>query len=273
MKVEIIGVGSLGSAMAEALLTKGVVAPNEMVLRNKSVTPYLALQKGNGVDVRGPREANEASHDPAPRVLVFAVKPQDAHDALLAWRHSVRPPTIVLSVMAGIRVSQISEVVDTPAVVVRAMPNLGAQISKSATAFYAPPDASNDVVPTVKRVLEAFGSSWQLLSEDLLDAATAIAGSGPAYFCWLAERMIEAAVEFGFEREQALEMVRQTLKGTSELLTARNIDPSSLRQQVTSAGGTTAAALSVLQRHGCEQAFEEAFAAARERAAELSTRK
>jgi pyrroline-5-carboxylate reductase len=268
MRVTVVGVGSLGSALVRGLIGKRIVRPENLRLYNRTMTDYLKQLKGEGFKVQGPKLSDECA-DPCD-VLIFAVKPQESEGAVRPWVNSVSSTTLVISMMAGVRIEVLSRFLNAHSMIVRAMPNLGATIEKSATAYFArtPVIEAND--RTIQSILAAFGSVYQLLEEEIIDGATAIAGSGPAYVCWLAERMIAAAEDFGFEREQARQLVIQTILGTAELLAEREIEPSTLRELVTSRGGTTEAALATLSAGNGEELFMRAFAAAKERAAELS---
>lgn len=268
MRVTVVGVGSLGSALVRGLIGKKIVRPENLRLYNRTMTDYLKQLKGEGFTVLGPKQAEECA-EPCD-VLIFAVKPQEAEAALRPWSNSVSPNTLVISMMAGVRIDILSRFLNTHTVIARAMPNLGATIEKSATAYFAPPSVISTNDTTIQSILSAFGSVYQLLEEEIVDGATAIAGSGPAYVCWLAERMIAAAEDFGFEREQAQQMVIQTILGTASLLAEKHIDPTALRDLVTSRGGTTEAAIATLTAGNGEALFMKAFFAAKERAASLS---
>ena len=268
MKISVVGVGSLGSALVRGILKEQIALSSELTLYNRSMTDYLTELKSAGISVRGPKQRGEGIE--AIDLLLIAVKPQEVANALLPWSGELAPDTVVLSVMAGVTVSTIRHHLNGHAAIVRAMPNLGVYVGSSATGVFAPTLLSSEQVDRVTALFEKFGSVYQLLEEQMLDGATAIAGSGPAYVCWLAEQMIAAGVEFGFDREQAREIVVQTLIGTAQLLKQRECEPSFIREMVTSKGGTTAAALRVVDAERCVETFERAFQAAFARARELS---
>lgn len=268
VKIAVVGVGNLGSALVKGILSEKLAAPSELLLYNRSMTEYLTELKEQGVVVRGPRQPSERL-DPID-VVLFAVKPQEVASALGPWRGALPPSTLVLSVMAGVTVSTISRHLGGHDAIVRAMPNLGVYVGRSATGMFAPVTLSAEQVSLGISLFEKFGDVYQLLEEQMLDGVTAIAGSGPAYICWLAEQMIASSTEFGFDREQARSIVVQTLLGTAHLLQQRECEPAFLRELVTSKGGTTAAALKVLELSSSAACFEQAFHAARARAKELS---
>ena len=268
MRVTVVGVGNLGSALVRGLIGKEIVRSENLRLYNRTMTDYLKQLKGEGFTVRGPKQPDEYV-DPCD-VLIFAVKPQEAEVAVRPWENSISPNTLVISMMAGIRIEMLSRFLNSHTAIARAMPNLGATIEKSATAYFAPASVNSTSDSTIQSILSAFGTVYQLLEEEIVDGATAIAGSGPAYVCWLAERMIAAAEDFGFEREQARQLVIQTIVGTASLLAERDIDPTTLRELVTSRGGTTEAALATLTAGNGEDLFMRAFFAAKDRAASLS---
>ncbi len=268
MRVTVVGVGSLGSALVRGLVAKKIVKPEHLRLYNRTMTEFLKQRKEEGFKVLGPKQPEEVA-EPC-EVLIFAVKPQEAEGAVRPWVNSISSNTLVISVMAGIRIEMLTRFLDEHPTIARAMPNLGATIERSATAYFARSSVIEAYDKTIESILSAFGTVYQLLEEEIVDGATAIAGSGPAYVCWLAERMIAAAEDFGFEREQARQLVIQTIFGTASLLAEKDIDPTTLRELVTSRGGTTEAALAALSSGKGEDLFMRAFIAAKERAAFLS---
>jgi pyrroline-5-carboxylate reductase len=268
MKVTVVGVGNLGSVLVKALLNTAITQKDTLSLYNRSMTEYLEQLKEEGISVRGPRKSTDERHECD--LILFAVKPQEAESAIAPWANSIAPSTVVVSVMAGLQIAALSKFLGGHRTVVRAMPNLGAYVGRSATAYFSPPDIDPECVRVVRTVLSAFGEIYELLEEGMLDAATAIAGSGPAYVCWLAEQMISAAIDFGFEREQAVDLVVQTLLGTAEVLHQRHDEPAVVRERVTSRGGTTAAALSVLDAGNAMELFDRALRSAEARSRELS---
>jgi pyrroline-5-carboxylate reductase len=257
-ELAIIGGGNMGSALLEGLLDSQVVSPSDVAVVE------LAESRQHELADRFPAVAIGAEV-PACRAAVLAVKPGDipAAAAAAGAAGAVR----VLSIAAGVRIATIERAVGPGAAVVRAMPNTPALVRLGASAIAPGATASSEDVAWATRILRAVGTV-ELLDEAALDAFTGVAGSGPAYLFLVAESLIDAAVEQGFERPMAERIVRQLLLGSATLL-ERDGDPVRLREMVTSPGGTTAAGLSVLDARGVRSAFAAAVDAAANRSREL----
>lgn len=222
-----------------------------------------------------PHEAASWLHglgsDARPLVLL-AVKPQMLAEALPPFIQALddlgAPPCTFVSILAGTRIDTISKLVRDADRVVRVMPNTPAQIGQgmSAIANDQKPDATD--VARVRQLFEAVGEVVEI-PESLIDAFTAVAGSGPAYVFYLAEGMMRAAESIGFDRSQASVIVRQTILGSSMLLCENDEMPGELRAKVTSKNGTTYAATTTLDEHGVMEAIVAALTAARDRGVEL----
>jgi pyrroline-5-carboxylate reductase len=207
----------------------------------------------------------------APGILVLAVKPQ-AIDAVLAETAPLAGPgTVILSIAAGRRIASIASQVADGAAVVRAMPNLPAEIGRGMTAACANTATSESQRANCEVLLRAVGDVAWLPSEELMDAVTALSGSGPAYVFHLTECLTEAGSAAGLPESLAAHLARMTVAGAGELLGRSELSAGELRANVTSPHGTTAAALEVLMRKpGLKELLVEAVAAARRRSDELS---
>jgi pyrroline-5-carboxylate reductase len=210
--------------------------------------------------------------------LVLAVKPQSLGEVSATWmpllcgdaerRNATR---LVVSILAGTPRAKVHASLGRCVRVVRAMPNLPARISQSTTALCWGDDARPEDGEDATTLLRAIGPVVERIDETLMDAFTAVAGSGPAYVMVLAEAMMEAAVAIGFEPQIASSIVQQTLLGSALLLTQSPEPPQSIRAAVTSKGGTTAAAVATLENANVRSAFVHAIAAARDRGRELAS--
>ena len=149
------------------------------------------------------------------------------------------------------------------------MPNLGASISESATAYYPSLEITPEDLARIERIIAAMGKGWRVADESLIDVATAVAGSGPAYVCWLAEQVEQVAVEFGISPNDAHAIVLQTFRGALLYLEHSQLSFSELRKRVTSPHGTTAAALAILSQSQVDLVIQAAIKAALRRAQEL----
>jgi pyrroline-5-carboxylate reductase len=200
-------------------------------------------------------------------VVVVAVKPRDVSVVIDRLAVGLAPDQMVLSLAAGITTKTYEDRLgEIP--VVRAMPNTPALVGEGVTGIARGAYAGEDHLKLATRVLGAVGGV-RVMDESLLDAVTAVSGTGPAYVFLLAEALTEAAVREGMPRDIAEEFVHQTIRGSGHLLTDTAASPAELRSQVTSPGGTTAAAVHVLEERGFRALVEDAVRAAAKRAAEL----
>ena len=205
--------------------------------------------------------------------LVLAVKPQSLPEVAAELRPNIGRPTgatrrVIVTLLAGMPTSRVRSLLGETAAVVRVMPNTAAQVRRATTAVALGAGADEG---DEQRAVEVFSAVGRVVTidESLMDAFTAVAGSGPAYVFYLAEAMVRAAVEVGFDRDMADWIVRWTITGAGALLDAADQPPQTLRAAVTSKGGTTAAATEVLDHAKVMEAFIDAIRAARDRGAEL----
>jgi len=202
-------------------------------------------------------------------VLVIAVKPRDVTTLLDQIGDFVEPASVIVSLAAGVPIA-VYESAMPDAIVVRAMPNTPAAVDEGMTAYCGGSNADADALARAAAVLGAVGETIHL-SEELLDAVTAVSGTGPAYVFLLAEAMTEAAIREGLPHHAAEKLVHQTLRGAGVLLSESGQSAFRLRSQVTSPGGTTAAAMHVLEEGGFRALMEDAIRAAARRSRELGS--
>jgi len=265
MRIFVVGVGNLGSAIVRSLMHS--YAPKEIVLLERGSTDRDALKAQHGCHVVA--ELSSDCRVNAGDLLILCVKPQDAHATCTKLASFVSPDAVVLSVMAGVRIDTLAEILDTKRVV-RAMPNLGASIDESATVYYYCGDTlSQSDVEHVESLLSRLGRRWRVEREEMIDAMTAVAGSGPAYLCWLGEQIERVAIEYGISQDDAHEIVLQTFRGTALYLEQSGLTFAELRRRVTSPQGTTAAAMAVLDGASADTSVRAAISAACHRAREL----
>jgi len=264
MRITLVGVGNLGSAIARSLVRAR--KKDELLLIEKHKHKRSQLESDYGCRVLG--ALSEECVVGAGELLILCVKPQDAFAVTTTIAPFVSSEAIVLSVMAGVRVSSLCEQLKNSKIV-RAMPNLGASIEESATGYYCSPAVGSAERLMVEEVISSFGRTWSVDREEVIDALTAVAGTGPAYLCWLGEQVERLAVELGISAAEAHQIVLQTFRGTVLFLEQSSLSFAELRRRVTSPQGTTAAALSVLEERGAHHAVGDAVAAACRRAKEL----
>jgi pyrroline-5-carboxylate reductase len=263
MQIAFIGGGNIGRALAAAVIRQGVSKPAEVIVVEPVEVAREQVERLGCTVAEVPDErVSEAS------VVVLAVKPQQAREAMTELKPVLRNSQVIVSIMAGVRMSVLEEGLGHEALV-RVMPNTPAQVGLGMNVYHAAPSVTPRQLEAVEEVLKASGEVLGVQSEDTIDAATAVSGSGPAYVFYLAEHWIAAAIKLGFTEPEATQLVQQTLIGATALWRSVNLPPSTLREQVTSKGGTTAAALEVFNNSSMGKAIEGGVTRAYERAKEL----
>jgi pyrroline-5-carboxylate reductase len=259
--IALAGAGKMGGAMLMGWLAGGLDANRVMVVEPHPSDEIKALA-AKGVRLN-PKDAGTAD------TLVMAVKPQMFREAGPALKRYVGPSTLVVSIMAGTPIAALEQVCG--GMVVRAMPNTPAAIGRGITVAVAAKTVSAAQRATADALLRATGAVEWVDDESLMDAVTAVSGSGPAYVFLLAEELARAGVEAGLPADLATRLARETVAGSGELLHRSEQDSATLRQNVTSPGGTTAAALEVLMgKDGLQPLMIRAIAAATKRSKELA---
>jgi pyrroline-5-carboxylate reductase len=258
------GAGKMGGALLQGWMALGL-SPAKVVVFEPQPSPDIAALTERGLRLNPPRDS---VGDIA--AAVVAVKPQIAPELLPALAPFVAGATVVLSIMAGRTLRFLAD--NLPgAALVRAMPNTPAAIGRGITVAIASPRVSPEQRALVDALLSAVGAVEWITDEALMDAVTALSGSGPAYVFLLAEAMARAGAAAGVPPRLAATLARATVSGAGELLNRSPLDAASLRQNVTSPGGTTAAALEVLMAEdGLERLINAAIAAATKRSRDLA---
>lgn len=260
----IFGAGIMGEALLGALL-RGRWEPADIVVAEKRPERAEQLRSSFGVEVISSAAAAERAS-----TLVLVVKPQDMNTLVTQISGVVDPQALVVCLAAGITTSFLEERLPTGMAVVRAMPNTPSLVDEGMAAISPGRHCTEQYLARAQELLGAMGKVVRV-PEDQQDAVTAVSGSGPAYIFYIAEAMIEAGVSLGLSRASAAELVKQTIYGSASMLREPDSDPSRLRENVTSPGGTTAAALRELDNHHVKAAFARAMAAARDRSRELAS--
>jgi pyrroline-5-carboxylate reductase len=261
----LVGAGKMGGAMLSGWLKRGLNPKAVRVIDPSPPEDSAALLARSGMsasaDATGGFEA---------RILVTAVKPQVIDAVLPALRHLVGRRTVILSIAAGTTIATLESGLGAAAIV-RAMPNTPGQIGRGVSVAVANNQVDPESRALITTLLEAMGKVAWVDRESLLDAVTAVSGSGPAYVFLLVEYLADAGVASGLPPDLAALLARETVAGAGELLHQSDTSPDVLRQNVTSPGGTTDAALKVLTatRGGLKRLLERAVEAARKRSEEL----
>ncbi len=262
--IAVVGAGAMGGTVVSALASSSVTPAASIVVseidapRRDAVAAASGTTAGTGL----PQDLDGA------RAVVLAVKPQVFPDVAGAIRPALESGQLVISIMAGVTLESLeSELGSTR--IVRAMPNMPAQVGRGVTVWMAGSGVDVEDRQLTQQIVGSFGTEIEVESERTIDAATAVHGSGPAYAFLVAEAWIDAAVAIGLDRDLAATLVRETLAGSAELWAASNESATALRHAVTSPGGTTEAALHAIDERGLRAGFMAAISAAFRRSQEL----
>lgn len=265
-KVAFIGAGSMAEAMMAGFFHSQMIEPRHAIISNRSSDERLTfLQDKYGVRTTRYPQALLADAD----FVFLTMKPKDAVSGLAPLIPYLHEHHILVSVMAGVSTASIVDVIGKKIPVIRVMPNTSAAVGKSATGMAKGAYATPQHLEVVKELFQTIGTVAVVDDEEQLHAVTGLAGSGPAYIYYLVEAMEKAASEIGLNREDAKELILQTLIGSAQMLKNSPKAPETLRKEVTSPGGTTEAGLKELQKHQCQEAFIQCIKVATNRSKEL----
>jgi pyrroline-5-carboxylate reductase len=261
-----IGVGNMGTSLVGGLLADGCPASRIMV---SDIDPERRHELHDRFSVTEMEDNCAAAA--AADVVVLAVKPQVMPQVVPALKSSLgEERRLVISIAAGVGLPLLQRWLGPTVPLVRAMPNTPALVQSGATLLCAGPEVSQPQRDLAESTLRSVGITLWVENETLMDLGTAVSGSGPAYFFLTMEAMETAAMELGLDPQTARILILQTALGSARLALESSVDPAELRARVTSPGGTTEAALRVLQRGGLRDSYREAIRAARDRSMELS---
>jgi len=260
--VAVLGAGKIGEALLAGLLASGRTT-DELVFTERH--PERAAELTARLGVAGVDVADAAARA---EVLVVAVKPQDIAPVLAELAPVLRPGTLVVTLCAGLPIALFEGALPEGTPVVRVMPNTPMLVGEAMSAMSPGSHATAEQLATVEKMLAAVGRVVQV-PEAQQDAVTALSGSGPAYFFFLVEAMIDAGILLGLPRTVVSELIVQSAYGAASMLRESADHPVLLREAVTSPAGTTIAAIRELERHGVRAALIDAIEAARDRSVEL----
>ena len=262
-KIAIIGVGKMGLAIGLGLLGEDTLSEENLILSNPSIDK-LNVPKHHKVHLTTSNTDAVRSAD----IAILAVKPQVIRDVLEEIKHEMQHK-LIISIAAGIEMNTINDILGNDNAVVRVMPNLNAVNNKSMSCWVKNPNVTSEDTKIVKEILQVIGKEVELQKEELIDSATAISGSGPAYVFYLAELLENEAVRLGLPYDIAKTLTRQTISGSAFMLDTSLQSPKDLRLSVTSKGGTTEAAFNQFEKDKLSKIFYRGINAAFERAKEL----
>ena len=266
-KIAFIGAGVMGGTLIAGLVNNGLVSPDQITAADPDEARRQDLVNQYGINTTAINADAVEDAD----IVVIAVKPQFLEDALNGLRGRADGAGLILSIVAGTTISTIVEELHNNRVV-RTMPNTPGQIGQGMTVWTATYEVMDEYKALARSILSAMGAELYVKDEDYLDMATALSGSGPGYVFLIIESMIDAGVRMGFNRQQATQLVLQTIKGSVLYAEQSGTHPTILRNQVTSPGGTTAAGLYEMENKGLRTAIADGVWAAYQRAIELGSR-
>jgi pyrroline-5-carboxylate reductase len=263
-KIAFIGAGVMAEAVIRGLLNKKLIEPGRITAADIRTDRGAELREKYSIQFSAD---NRSALDGAD-VVVLSVKPQVLPEVLPNLNGQIPGKALVISIIAGARLSVIIDGLSHK-IVVRAMPNTPAQIGQGMTVWTAAPAVEEAQRAQARQILGTLGVEAYVADEDLLDAATALSGSGPAYVFLFMEALVDAGVHMGFSRPLSEQLVLQTVKGSVEYAKATSQPLAALRNQVTSPGGTTAEAMYYLEKEGFRSAVSRAVWAAFQRSIQL----
>jgi pyrroline-5-carboxylate reductase len=258
----------MAEALVRGLLTTKEAQPQHLSLLNRSNTERLhLLRKQYGVEVpeqTGDRKRLLAEAD----FIVLAMKPIDSEAALVELKALLKPHQTLISVVAGLAIETIDSILEMQIPIVRTMPNTSSTIGLGATGMAFSTAVTKEQQELALSIFRSVGIV-EVVEEHMLNMVTALSGSGPAYVYYLMEAMLKAGVEGGLSQETAHELTLQTFLGAAQMVRETGEDPAELRRKVTSPGGTTQAAIEVMDRYNFRDGMEKALFRASERAQEM----
>lgn len=265
MKVLVIGAGNMGLTYAKSIAKSGYLEREDLLVYDKSADLRDALKKADdGFEVADTLEESLPFVD----IIFLAVKPYHNDGLMSEMIEMMDDQKLVISIMAGVTIETIQKGLGIKKVV-RAMPNLPAQVGKGMTSYLAAPEISRIELWMVEDLLNSTGKSVRVDSQMFIDASTGISGSGPAYVFYFMESMMEAAKSMGFSDNDSKVLVSSTFEGAIELFNKNKLSPNGWMKRVASKGGTTQAALDSLDDNNVKDLIHDAAYAAFNRAVEL----
>lgn len=263
----LIGSGNMGSAFLEALMKSSLAPSSRIFVVDRSSAKLRKLKRRFHVRIFvNINKVNLGNIG----IIIIAVKPQDAQNVLRQLKGALSPKTLLISIMAGIKITSLRRWAGLNHVI-RVMPNLPISVGVGFSAWFAAPPVTKYERTFVRKLLQAGGQEYEASSEKNIDMITAVTGSGPAYVFSFVNDLVQAARHLGFSKYDAELMVIETLRGSLHLIDKSPEDTETLLSMVTSKGGVTEAALNVLKQSRVSKAWTKAVQAAAGRAESLAT--
>ncbi|MFC5467713.1 pyrroline-5-carboxylate reductase [Cohnella suwonensis] len=262
------GAGSMAEALLRGMTAANLTAPSNITVMNRQNADRLhELQRTYGV-VPAPTEAAKQDALRTADIILLSMKPKDSAEAIRALKPLLRPDQLLVSVIAGLSIDTIHQLLGNAQPVARTMPNTSSTIGLGATGISFSDAANESQRAFAIAMFEAVGLA-SVVEEPQIEAVNGVSGSGPAYVYYVMEAMIQAGVELGLTEEAAKLLTAQTVKGAAEMVMSTGENPGELRRKVTSPNGTTQAAIETLDRYAFQEAMNKAIHRCAERAREM----
>ncbi|SDF41665.1 pyrroline-5-carboxylate reductase [Fontibacillus panacisegetis] len=262
------GAGSMAEAIVRGLIHKSVAAPKQISMLNRSNQERLTyLSQQYGV-FTGNSEQDKNKYLTEASIIVLAMKPKDAKEALTELGPKLQEGQLIVSLIAGISISTLQQLLGTNAPIARSMPNTSSSIGLGATGLSFSEETTDDHVQQVLSMFQSVGIV-SVIPEEQMDILTGVSGSGPAYIYYMIEAMIEAGIEGGLTPDQARNLTVQTVLGAASMMLETGEDPAKLRKDITSPNGSTQAALEVLADKDFTNTVKAAVHRCKERSFEM----
>ena len=264
-KMVLIGGGNMGKSLLRGILKAGLTSPANVTVADVHRGKLESLRDSFGVHIT--EAAREAIPDAD--LVILAVKPLTLNDVIAGIREVVRPHQLFISIIAGVESSYIRERLGKDNPVVRVMPNIAATVDAAASAIALTPSATEDHIALTEAIFSAVGEVVRV-EEEHIDAVTGLSGSGPAYIYMVIEALCDGGVKMGLPRDVAMKLATQTVFGAAKLVKETGAHPATLKDQVTTPGGTTIAAVHELEERGLRAMLISAVVTATERSRALN---
>lgn len=263
--IAIIGAGNMGGALVRGLLRAQLVPPERITIVDIHPQKLETLRNQYGLRATSDSRVAVRGAD----IVLLAVKPRTLNDVLDAIREETQPHQLFISIIAGVETAYICERLGKNNPVVRVMPNIAATVDAAASAISAGRYATEEHMAVAEAIFSAVGEVVRV-EEEHLDAVTGLSGSGPAYIYMVVEALSDGGVKMGLPREIALKLAVQTVLGAAKLVKETGVHPATLRDQVTTPGGTTISAIHELEERGLRAMLISAVVTATEKSRELA---
>jgi pyrroline-5-carboxylate reductase len=264
MKVLIIGYGNMGKTYANSFISSRFIKPTDIFILVKESSNLIFDNRIPNANFFSKISKTISDYD----IIIISVKPQDFYNLGISIGPFIHKDQLILSVMAGVTISKIQEVMNCKKVI-RSMPNIPTQIGMGMTVFSASSEVDRKELFIIQNLINTTGKSVYVEDENLLNAATAISGSGPAYVFYFMNAMIKGAIELGFNESEAELLVSQTFMGSVAIQNSSSLSNMEWITKVASRGGTTESALQIFKNNSLEKIIQNAVIAANQKAVEL----